>query len=240
MCPADRQFAATRPTVLMFHGNGGNHGHRIPLGKIFFGKMRCNVIMLSYRGYVLLALPYLPLPLSHRSRLVATATLRVPLLRRVRERPLRSYILAHRKQTRCIGLQVDAQTVLDYVHAHPLLAKTQVVRSTSQFCFGRFVSINFVLFADPLWPINRRRRRDRPRLSQPAGRKNIIGSSLPPSIMAADCRNVDHCSRYRKHIHVPPAAHSERNALAGPILLPLPPKVGILSQGNARSLTAFQ
>ena len=34
----------------MFHGNGGNHGHRIPLGKIFFGKMRCNVIMLSYRG----------------------------------------------------------------------------------------------------------------------------------------------------------------------------------------------
>lgn len=46
-----------------------------------------------------------------------------------------------REQPRCIGLQVDAQTVLDYVHAHPLLAKTQVVRS-SQFCFGRFVSIN--------------------------------------------------------------------------------------------------
>ncbi|KAH9024508.1 hypothetical protein EDB85DRAFT_274665 [Lactarius pseudohatsudake] len=49
--PSDEEFAATRPTVLMFHGNGGNHGHRIPLGKIFFGKMRCNVIMLSYRGY---------------------------------------------------------------------------------------------------------------------------------------------------------------------------------------------
>jgi hypothetical protein len=47
-----RQFASTRPTVLMFHGNGGNHGHRIPLAKIFFGKMRCNVLMLSYRGYV--------------------------------------------------------------------------------------------------------------------------------------------------------------------------------------------
>jgi len=53
-----RQFASTRPTVLMFHGNGGNHGHRIPLGKIFFGKMRCNVLMLSYRGYVRLALLY--------------------------------------------------------------------------------------------------------------------------------------------------------------------------------------
>jgi hypothetical protein len=42
----------------MFHGNGGNHGHRIPLGKIFFGKMRCNVLMLSYRGCVRLALLY--------------------------------------------------------------------------------------------------------------------------------------------------------------------------------------
>lgn len=56
--PLGRQFASTRPTVLMFHGNGGNHGHRIPLGKIFFGKMRCNVLMLSYRGYVRLALLY--------------------------------------------------------------------------------------------------------------------------------------------------------------------------------------
>ncbi|ETW75299.1 Alpha/beta hydrolase [Heterobasidion irregulare TC 32-1] len=44
-------FAATRPTIIMFHGNGGNHGHRIPLAKIFFAKMRCNVLMLSYRGY---------------------------------------------------------------------------------------------------------------------------------------------------------------------------------------------
>ena len=44
------QFAATRPTVLMFHGNGGNHGHRIPLAKVFYIKMRCNVLMLSYRG----------------------------------------------------------------------------------------------------------------------------------------------------------------------------------------------
>jgi fermentation-respiration switch protein FrsA (DUF1100 family) len=44
-------FAATRPTVIMFHGNGGNLGHRIPLARIFYVKMRCNVLMLSYRGY---------------------------------------------------------------------------------------------------------------------------------------------------------------------------------------------
>ncbi|KAH7908133.1 Alpha/Beta hydrolase protein [Hygrophoropsis aurantiaca] len=45
------EFISTRPTVIMFHGNGGNHGHRIPLAKVFFVKMRCNVLMLSYRGY---------------------------------------------------------------------------------------------------------------------------------------------------------------------------------------------
>lgn len=45
------KFAATRPTVIMFHGNGGNMGHRIPLAKVFYVKMRCNVMMVSYRGY---------------------------------------------------------------------------------------------------------------------------------------------------------------------------------------------
>jgi len=47
----DDEFLASRPTVMMFHGNGGNHGHRIPLAKVFFMRMRCNVLMLSYRGY---------------------------------------------------------------------------------------------------------------------------------------------------------------------------------------------
>lgn len=36
----------------MFHGNGGNMGHRIPLAKVFYAKMRCNVLMVSYRGHV--------------------------------------------------------------------------------------------------------------------------------------------------------------------------------------------
>src|SRR6267142_1873995 len=89
-----------------------------------------------------------------------------------------------------------------------------------------------VFFAVPLWPIHRRRRRDRPRNSQAV---RILLALLPLSIMTADCRNVDHRPHYREHIHVPPAAHSDRHAFAGPILLPLPPKVGILSQGNAPS-----
>lgn len=47
----DDEFAATRPTIMMFHGNGGNLGHRVPLAKVFYIKMRCNVMMVSYRGY---------------------------------------------------------------------------------------------------------------------------------------------------------------------------------------------
>lgn len=38
----------------MFHGNGGNVGHRIPLARVFYYKLRCNVLMVSYRGYVFL------------------------------------------------------------------------------------------------------------------------------------------------------------------------------------------
>jgi len=33
-------------------GNGGNIGHRVPLARVFLLKLRCNVLMLSYRGYV--------------------------------------------------------------------------------------------------------------------------------------------------------------------------------------------
>ncbi|PVF98684.1 alpha/beta-hydrolase [Serendipita vermifera] len=47
----DRKYAGSRPTVLMFHGNGGNIGHRVPLARIFYSKMRCNVMLVSYRGY---------------------------------------------------------------------------------------------------------------------------------------------------------------------------------------------
>jgi len=47
---SDEEFARRRPTIVMFHGNGGNMGHRIPLALAFL-KMRCNVMMVSYRGY---------------------------------------------------------------------------------------------------------------------------------------------------------------------------------------------
>ncbi|KAF9511673.1 hypothetical protein BS47DRAFT_1330806 [Hydnum rufescens UP504] len=47
----DDEYASSRPTVLFFHANAGNVGHRIPYARIFYTRMRCNVIMLSYRGY---------------------------------------------------------------------------------------------------------------------------------------------------------------------------------------------
>ncbi|KAF2749268.1 BEM46 family protein [Sporormia fimetaria CBS 119925] len=38
-------------TILMFHGNAGNIGYRLPIGKVLVEDLRCNVIMLQYRGY---------------------------------------------------------------------------------------------------------------------------------------------------------------------------------------------
>lgn len=37
--------------MLMFHGNAGNIGHRVPIARMFVKRMGCNVFMLEYRGY---------------------------------------------------------------------------------------------------------------------------------------------------------------------------------------------
>ncbi|KAH8548183.1 Alpha/Beta hydrolase protein [Umbelopsis sp. PMI_123] len=47
----DEQVAKNSPTVIYFHANAGNMGHRLPIAKIFFENFGCNVFMLSYRGY---------------------------------------------------------------------------------------------------------------------------------------------------------------------------------------------
>jgi alpha-beta hydrolase superfamily lysophospholipase len=38
-------------TVLMFHGNAGNIGHRVPIAQMMAELMGCSVFMLEYRGY---------------------------------------------------------------------------------------------------------------------------------------------------------------------------------------------
>ncbi|KAJ2614377.1 bem46 protein, variant [Coemansia sp. RSA 1365] len=39
------------PTLIYFHANAGNMGHRLPIAKLIYDKTGCNVFMLSYRGY---------------------------------------------------------------------------------------------------------------------------------------------------------------------------------------------
>lgn len=38
-------------TLLTFHGNAGNVGHRIPIGKVLAESLGCHVFMVEYRGY---------------------------------------------------------------------------------------------------------------------------------------------------------------------------------------------
>lgn len=38
-------------TILMFHGNAGNIGHRVPIAIKLQDCLECNVLMLEYRGY---------------------------------------------------------------------------------------------------------------------------------------------------------------------------------------------
>lgn len=47
---AAKDYIKSRPTIVMFHANAGNLGHRIPLARKFVSELHCNVFMLSYRG----------------------------------------------------------------------------------------------------------------------------------------------------------------------------------------------
>jgi len=44
--------AKARPiTILTFHGNAGNIGHRLPIAKLLANDIHCTTLMLEYRGY---------------------------------------------------------------------------------------------------------------------------------------------------------------------------------------------
>jgi fermentation-respiration switch protein FrsA (DUF1100 family) len=49
--PSNRHITKPELTVLMFHGNAGNIGHRIQIAQILEQSLNCNVLMLEYRGY---------------------------------------------------------------------------------------------------------------------------------------------------------------------------------------------
>jgi hypothetical protein len=46
----EEEEAPTRPTVILLHANAGNMGHRLPIARVFYNSLKCNVFMLSYRG----------------------------------------------------------------------------------------------------------------------------------------------------------------------------------------------
>ncbi|KAF2842954.1 BEM46 family protein-like protein [Patellaria atrata CBS 101060] len=48
--PSNKQYARDI-TILMFHGNAGNIGYRLPIAKILESELGYNVLMLQYRGY---------------------------------------------------------------------------------------------------------------------------------------------------------------------------------------------
>jgi hypothetical protein len=168
------------------------------------------------------------------------ATLRAPLLKRVRGPLPRVDLALNKRRLRTVGLQVDAQTVLDYVHAHPQLAKTPIVR-----LFSPILGVNLrlmVLSADSLWSVHRRRSRNRPRLSQSKSRKQepsrySLYRHVAQRLTVATTTHTDHRARHREHVHVPSAAHPDCDALVGPILIPLPSEVGIVSQGKNPTAT---
>lgn len=87
--PRQRAMPGSEPddvTVIMFHGNAGNIGHRIPVAGVLQLAVRCNVLMVEYRGYGL-----------------STGT-------------------PDEK-----GINIDAQTSLDYARQHPVLKDTKFV-----------------------------------------------------------------------------------------------------------------
>ncbi|KAJ1979743.1 bem46 protein, variant [Dimargaris cristalligena] len=48
--PTDEETKAA-PIVLYFHANAGNMGHRLPIAKVLYRQLNCNILMISYRGY---------------------------------------------------------------------------------------------------------------------------------------------------------------------------------------------
>ena len=48
---APNKAQSIKTTVLMFHGNAGNIGHRVPIARMLTEAMGCSIFMLEYRGY---------------------------------------------------------------------------------------------------------------------------------------------------------------------------------------------
>ena len=43
--------SSSKTTLIYYHANAGNMGHRLPIAKQLMDRLGCNILMLSYRGY---------------------------------------------------------------------------------------------------------------------------------------------------------------------------------------------
>ncbi len=112
----------------MFHGNGGNAGHRIPLAKVLYMRIRCNVLMLSYRVCVVILSLRFP-----DQKLINVASSYGHSEGSPSEKGAFSVIAfpwnnAHDLFLYSKGIRMDAQAALDFVTSHPALSSTPVVR----------------------------------------------------------------------------------------------------------------
>ncbi|KAK2750166.1 hypothetical protein FQN57_004662 [Myotisia sp. PD_48] len=49
--PSNKRRGKAHYTVIMFHGNAGNIGHRLPIARVLEQSLQVNVLMVEYRGY---------------------------------------------------------------------------------------------------------------------------------------------------------------------------------------------
>ncbi|KAJ2720324.1 bem46 protein, variant [Coemansia sp. Benny D115] len=103
--PTDAETRAA-PTIVYFHANAGNMGHRLPIARKLYDMLGCNVFMLSYRGYGL-----------------------------------------SEGQPSEAGIKTDAQTALEFLRSHPLVAESKLVAYGQSL--GGAVAIDLVAANEP-------------------------------------------------------------------------------------------
>lgn len=119
------QTTPPRATVILFHGNGYHAWDYLDVAQNF-ARLKCNVLLLEYRGSVELRNCIPPgVPFSHRLRLPATEDPMGCHRRKASSFQRVSYDSTQMHSTP--GLRRDAQAALDYVLADPVLSQCPIV-----------------------------------------------------------------------------------------------------------------
>ncbi|KAI8865462.1 alpha/beta-hydrolase, partial [Ramicandelaber brevisporus] len=102
--PTDDE-AKKAPTLVYFHANAGNMGHRMPVARILYESYNVNIFMLSYRGYGLSE----GSPSEDGIRLDADAALRF----------LQSHAVVGKQPLVAYGQSIGGAVAIDCAQRHP-------------------------------------------------------------------------------------------------------------------------